>query len=206
MTEPEPADDPDEPVEPRHERQRAQHRVVERGLPDPGSSTAAVPTAWLYDQNPAGGRDGGRRGRRRVAHYALVPQTYRKQARRRSVLAHAVMTECQRKVLVELGCGLRRGHRGRQLVIELPKGKSTPEAVRYRATASSGPCREGGRATGSGAAGTTTWSTSRSWPLDVTALAADLDQHTPFTGPTATPRIGWRGAWPFSRELRRARR
>ena len=107
-------------------------------LPDPRFVDAEY-LAWLYDQNPDGpaiqaaaDEDGVR-----VAHYALVPQTYRNAAGAAPFLfsLNAVTRRGTQRKGYWSELGLRNFAEatalGRQLVIGVPNEKSTPGAVKY---------------------------------------------------------------------------
>src|SRR4029450_6055107 len=112
--------------------------LLDAELPDPRFVDDAY-LRWLYDENPdgAGIQAAADEDGVRVAHYALVPQTYRNAAGPAPLLfsLNAVTrSTAQRKgYWVQLG---NRGFeqaiaQGRKLVIGVPNEKSTPGAVKY---------------------------------------------------------------------------
>ncbi|MET0148841.1 MAG: hypothetical protein ABW310_06785, partial [Acidimicrobiales bacterium] len=176
-------------------------------LPDPRFVDAEY-LAWLYDRNPDGpaiqaaaDEDGVR-----VAHYALVPQTYRNAAGEAPFLfsLNAVTRRGTQRKGYWSELGLRNfaeaTAQGRQMVIGVPNEKSTPGAVKYLSYRFLGPMPvKVAVPTGSGAG----------WDHHVvdepfldssafTALAADLDQHDAvhWTNSYAPERLAWRLARP----------
>lgn len=116
----------------------ANTELLDHELPDPRFVDAEYLT-WLYDRNPDGpaiqaaaDEDGVR-----VAHYALVPQTYRNAAGEAPMLfsLNAVTRRgTQRKgYWSELGLRVfeEATRQGKRLVIGVPNEKSTPGAVKY---------------------------------------------------------------------------
>lgn len=113
-------------------------RLLDSELPDPRFVDDEYLT-WLYDRNPDGpaiqakaDEDG-----RRVAHYALVPQTYRNAAGPAPFLfsLNAVTSStAQRKgYWTKLGNEVFEAAtaQGKKLVIGVPNDRSTPGAVKY---------------------------------------------------------------------------
>jgi hypothetical protein len=112
--------------------------LLDAELPDPRFVDADY-LAWLYDRNPDGpaiqasaDEDGVR-----VAHYALVPQTYRNAAGPAPFLfslnAVTRSTTQRRGYWVKLGNQnfAEAAAQDRRLVIGVPNDKSTPGAVKY---------------------------------------------------------------------------
>lgn len=112
--------------------------LLDAELPDPRFAGAEY-LAWLYDRNPDGpaiqasaDEDGVR-----VAHYALVPQTYRHAAGEAPFLfsLNAVTRRGTQRKGYWSELGLRNFEaataQGRKLVIGVPNEKSTPGAVKY---------------------------------------------------------------------------
>lgn len=176
-------------------------------LPDPRFVDAEY-LAWLYDRNPDGpaiqaaaDEDGVR-----VAHYALVPQTYRNAAGEAPFLfsLNAVTRRGTQRKGYWSELGLRNFAEatalGRQLVIGVPNEKSTPGAVKYLSYRLLGPMPvKVAVPTGSGGG----WDHHEvDEPfLDsttFTALAADLDRHDAvhWTNSYAPDRLAWRLARP----------
>ena len=181
--------------------------LLDTELPDPRFVDARY-LEWLYDLNPDGpaiqaaaDEDGVR-----VAHYALVPQTYRNAAGPAPFLfsLNAVTrTGTQRRgYWSELGLRnfAEATAQGRRLVIGVPNEKSTPGAVKYLDYRFLGPMPV------TVAVPTTIGGTWEHHTVDpdflagsaFAALAADLDQHeaTHWTNSYSPERLRWRLARP----------
>lgn len=181
--------------------------LLDAELPDPRFVDAEY-LRWLYDRNPDGpaiqaaaDEDGVR-----VAHYALVPQTYRNAAGPAPFLfsLNAVTRRGTQRKGYWSELGLRNfaeaTAQGRQMVIGVPNEKSTPGAVKYLGYRFVGPLPvKVAVPTGTGGG----------WEHHVvddaflagarfTELAADLDQHgaVHWTNSYAPDRLRWRLARP----------
>ena len=179
-----------------------------RELPDPRFVDDRY-LAWLYDENPDGpavqaeaDEDGVR-----VAHYALVPQTYRNAAGPAPFLfsLNAVTQRGTQRKGYWSELGLRvfadATAQGKKLVIGVPNEKSTPGAVKYldyrflgpmpvKVVVPTGDRRRLRR---------TTPSTTPSWPAATfDELAATLDQHEAvnWTNSYGLEQLRWRLARP----------
>ena len=181
--------------------------LLDAELPDPRFVDDRY-LAWLYDENPDGpaiqaaaDEDGVR-----VAHYALVPQTYRNAAgpapflfslnavTRRGTQRKGYWSELGLRVFAEATA------QGRQMVIGVPNEKSTPGAVKYLSYRFLGPMPvKVAVPTGAG----------RGWEHHVVdeafldgprfaELAADLDQHEAvhWTNSYGPEQLRWRLARP----------
>ncbi len=181
--------------------------LLDAELPDPRFVDDRY-LAWLYDANPDGPAIQAEADEEgvRVAHYALVPQTYRNAAGSGPFLfsLNAVTRSgTQRKgYWSELGLRVfaEATAQGRQLVIGVPNEKSTPGAVKYLDYRFLGPMPvKIAVPTGTGGG----------WEHHVvdeafldgphfTELAADLDQHEAvhWTNSYTPDRLRWRLARP----------
>jgi hypothetical protein len=112
--------------------------LLDAELPDPRFVDDAY-LRWLYDENPdgAGIQAAADEDGVRVAHYALVPQTYRNAAGPAPLLFS--LNAVTRSTAQRKGYWVQLGNRvfeqataqGRKLVIGVPNEKSTPGAVKY---------------------------------------------------------------------------
>src|SRR5262245_23380037 len=181
--------------------------LLDHELPDPRFVDDRY-LAWLYDENPDGpavqakaDEDGVR-----VAHYALVPQTYRNAAGPAPLLfsLNAVTRSgTQRKgYWSQLGLEVFAAAtaQGKKLVIGVPNEKSTPGAVKYLSYRFLGPMPVA-VAVPTGTAGGWEHHPVDSAFLDseaFTRIAADLDQHeaAQWTNSYSPERLRWRLARP----------
>lgn len=120
------------------EDNRRNTELLDHELPDPRFVDERY-LHWLYDQNPDGPaiQAAADEGGVRVAHYTLVPQTYRNAAgeapflfslnavTRRGTQRKGYWSELGQQVFAEATA------QGRKLVIGVPNEKSTPGAVKY---------------------------------------------------------------------------
>lgn len=197
-------------TDPARRDNRLNTELLDAELPDPRFVDARY-LDWLYDENPDGpaiqaeaDEDGVR-----VAHYALVPQTYRNAAGPAPLLfsLNAVTRRgTQRKgYWSQLGLEVFAAAtaQGKKLVIGVPNEKSTPGAVKYLGYRFLGPMPVAVALPTGGGGG---WEHHEVDDAFLTGdrfaeLATDLDQHEAanWTNSYSPERLRWRLARPHGR-------
>jgi len=181
--------------------------LLDGELPDPRFVDAEY-LRWLYDLNPDGAAIQAAADEEgvRVAHYALVPQTYRNAAGPAPFLfsLNAVTRRGTQRKGYWSELGLRNfaeaTAQGRQMVIGVPNEKSTPGAVKYLDYRFLGPLPVK-IAVPTGTGGRWEHHVVDEAFLDgprFATLAADLDQHQAvhWTNSYVPDRLRWRLARP----------